>query len=263
MTYSMAVILGIVQGLTEFLPVSSSAHLVIVEYLMGMRNASENITFDILLHLATVVAVIWFYRKDLVAILTGKFVGEGPNQIPKWRLLGFLALSVIATGVAMPFKGVLEDQFASITGVRIFLIINGIALAVLPSLRKSTKGLGQLTWIGALIIGLVQAVAVLPGISRSGWTIMAGLILGLSPREACRYSFLLSIPTILITAVVKAPDMLSSGVNIGAGPAVLGFIVAIAGALAAIPLMIGTVERGKLWGFAIYCVIVGVALFFV
>lgn len=265
MGYFDAIILGIVQGLTEFLPVSSSGHLVILQYFMGMREAAENVTFDLFLHLATLLAVMWVYRVDLKSIFTSKTVGSnngGYEPIPKWRLVGFLTISIIVTGIALPFKDNLETLFESIEGVRIFLLINAVALAVLPLLRKNSNGLGKLTWVGAVVIGLAQACGVLPGISRSGSTIIAGLALGLAPREACRYSFLLSIPTIFLAALVQIPDAITARVSFAPGPAIIGFLCAVGAGLLAIPLLIGVVEKGKLWGFAIYCAVVGIVLFF-
>ena len=261
MTYPIAMLLGLVQGLTEFLPVSSSGHLVIIEYFLKLREATANVTFDIFLHLATVLAVVWVYRRDLKEILVGSKAGEGSLGISRWRLLGLLALSLIATGVVLPFKDSLTTQFENITGVRIFLLINAVALAVLPGLRRGARDLTGLTWLGAVVIGLVQAVGAFPGISRSGSTILAGLLLGLAPREACRYSFLLAIPTILLAGLVQIPDALKAGFQFDAGPASVAFVMALLGGLAAIPLLIGVVEKGKLWGFAVYCAIVGVALF--
>jgi len=261
MTYPIAIFLGLIQGLAEFLPVSSSGHLVIIQYFLKLREATANVTFDIFLHLATVLAVVWVYRRDLKEILTGSKVGEGSLGVSRWRLLGLLALSLIATGVILPFKDSLTTQFDNIAGVRVFLLINAVALAVLPALRRGAKDLTGLTWLGAVVIGLVQAIAALPGISRSGSTILAGLLLGLAPREACRYSFLLSIPTILVAGFVQIPDALEAGFQFDVGPASVAFVVAVLGGLVAIPLLIGVVEKGKLWGFAVYCAIVGLALF--
>lgn len=264
MGYFESILLGVVQGFTEFLPVSSSGHLVILEYLLGFRNAAQNITFDLFLHLATLVAVIWVYRKDLKDIFTSKTIGGDPENlapIPKWRFVGFIAITILVTGIALPFKNQLETLFENIHGVRITLLINAVALGILPFLRKGSFGLGKLTWIGAAVIGLAQAVAVLPGISRSGSTILAGLLLGLSPSEACRYSFLLSIPTIAIAALVQIPDVISGGLAFAPGPMLAGFIFAFAAGLAAIPLLVGLVEKGKLWGFAIYCAVLGLVLF--
>ena len=261
MSITDVLILGLVQGLAEFLPVSSSGHLVFLQVIMGLENIDENIIFDILLHLATLLAVVFVYRTNLKEILTGKAVGEGEDKIPPAKLIGFLALSVLATGVILPFKDSLESLFATISGVRIFFIVNGILLAVLPSLRKGKLGLGRLTWLGAVIIGLAQAVGALPGISRSGSTIMAGLLLGLSPKEACRYSFLLAIPTILAAALVEIPDAIQSGMQIGMVQLLMGSVVALIAGLLAIPLLVGVVEKGRLWGFAIYCVLLGIALF--
>jgi len=262
MNYQQATLLGIIQGLTEFLPVSSSAHLVIVQVFCGLREATENVTFDLMLHLATVVAVLWIYRKDLVAIFKGSEIGE-TDKIKGLKLLWLIALSLLATGIALPFKDIVEEQFGTVNGVRVFLLINAVALALIPQLRKGRSGLGKLRWYSAIFVGVAQAVAVLPGISRSGWTIMAGLLIGLSPREACRYSFLLSIPTMLAAAILQMFDALHEGFNISPVLAIAGFIMALASGIIAIPFLIGATEKGKLWGFAVYCAVLGMALFFV
>jgi len=263
MGYPDAIILGLVQGLTEFLPVSSSGHLVILQYFMGFREAAENVTFDLFLHLATLLAVAWAYRQDLREIAVGRNVGDGDEAIPKWRLLGFLALSLLATGIILPFKDQIETLFETLSGVRILLLINAVALGVLPLLRRGGHGLGRLSWAGAILIGLAQAVGAFPGISRSGSTILAGLLLGLAPREACRYSFLLSIPTILVAGLVQIPDALAAGVAFDPVPSAAGFVVALLAGLLAIPFLVGIVEKGRLWGFAVYCGVVGLALLLV
>jgi len=260
MTVGEAVLLGFIQGLTEFLPVSSSGHLVIIQVFLRLK---ENITFDVFLHIATLLAVIWAYRADLVALLKSDKIGKGDQPIPKWRFLAFIAISLIATGVVWPFKDKLETLFETINGVRVFLIINALGLGFLPLLKRGAKGLGSLNWLGAIIIGLAQAIGAFPGISRSGSTIIAGLLLGLKPSEACRYSFLLAIPTILIAAVTQIPDALTSGSMPALGPAFAGFLVALVVGVISIPFLVGIVEKGKLWGFAIYCGIVGIALFLV
>lgn len=264
MGYLESILLGAVQGLTEFLPVSSSGHLVILEYLLGFRDAAQNVTFDLFLHVATLLAVVWVYRKDLRAIFKSNTIGGTPETlapIPKGRFLLFILVSILVTAIALPFKNQLETLFENVNGVRIFLLVNAVALGVLPFLRKEGHGLGKLTWVGAALIGLAQAVGVFPGISRSGSTILAGLLLGLAPSEAVRYSFLLSIPTIALAALVQIPDVVSGGITFSPGPMVVGFIFALSGGLVAIPLLIGIVEKGKLWGFAIYCAVVGIALF--
>jgi len=262
MGYLDAIILGLVQGLTEFLPVSSSGHLVILQCFMGYEEAMENVTFDVFLHVATVLAVLWIYRANVKEIFTGGSVGEGDNPIPTGRLLLFLIISIVVTGIVFPFRHRMDVLFENISGVRILLIINAIALAVLPRFRRGDKGLGQMTWIGAVVIGLAQAAGAFPGISRSGSTILAGLLLGLAPKEACRYSFLLSIPTILIVAATLIPEAFAAGVAFSPGTIIAGSIFALASGLLAIPFLVGVVEKGKLWGFAIYCAVVGIALFF-
>lgn len=262
MGYLESIILGLVQGLTEFLPVSSSGHLVILQCFMGHEEAIENVTFDVFLHVATVLAVLWVYRSNVKDIFTGESVGEGVKPIPPGRLLLFLAISIIVTGVVFPFRHRMDVLFENIYGVRVLLLINAVALAVLPRFRRGEKGLGQMTWLGAVAIGVAQALGAFPGISRSGATILAGLLLGLAPKEACRYSFLLSIPTILIAAVMLIPDAVSAGVRFSPGIIAAGSIVALMSGMLAIPFLIGVVERGRLWGFAIYCGILGIALFF-
>lgn len=250
-----------IQGLTEFLPVSSSGHLVILQYFLNMRDAVENITFDIFLHLATLLAVVWIYRKDLGRMIRGLDIGEGDQGIKPIKLTLMLLVSLIATGVVLPFKSSIETQFECISGVRIFILLNALILAILPLLRKGRVGLAAITWVGAIIIGLAQAVAVLPGISRSGATIIAGLLLGFSPKDACRYSFLLSIPAVLIAAIIQIPDAIGAGWNIQPGALIAGFLFAFVSSLVAIPVLVGIVEKGKLWGFAVYCGLLGIALF--
>lgn len=263
MGYQQSIFLGILQGLTEFLPVSSSGHLVILQVFMGLTDSGVMVTFDIFLHMATLLAVVWVYRADLKNVLTGKAVGDGNEKIPGMKLTGFIFVSLLATGVILPFKDSIEGLFETLNGVRVLLLINAAALAVLPTLRKGGKTIGSIGWIGAVAIGLAQACGAFPGISRSGSTIIAGLLLGLSPKEACRYSFLLSIPTILVAAVVQIPDAIKSGFVFVPGPMTLGFILSLLSGLIAIPLLIGIVEKGKLWGFSIYCAAVGLGLFFV
>ncbi|MFH1675504.1 MAG: undecaprenyl-diphosphate phosphatase, partial [bacterium] len=249
-----------VQGLTEFLPVSSSGHLVIIEAFFHLK---ETLTFDVFLHIATLLAVVWAYRADLVAVLKSDKIGTGDQPISKWKFIALIAISLVATGVIWPFKDKLESLFETIYGVRVLLIINALALGILPLLRRGAKGLGSLNWLGAVIIGLAQAIGAFPGISRSGSTIIAGLLLGLKPSEACRYSFILAIPTILVAAVTQIPDALKSGAMPPFGPAFAGFMMALIAGLIAIPRLIGIVEKGKLWGFAIYCAIIGIALFLI
>ena len=263
MEFAQSFILGLLQGLTEFLPVSSSGHLVILQSFMGLDDAAKNISYDIFLHIATLLAVSWAYRKDLGYIFASDVVGEGDGAIPKWRLLGFLLISIVATGIVLPFKDGLEAMFESVKGVRVLMIINGAALGILPMLRKGQASLISLSWLGAAIIGLAQAVGAFPGISRSGSTIIAGLLLGLSPREACKYSFLLSIPTVILAALFQIPDAMTLGLAFEIGPAMTGFAIAFIIGLGSIPLLIGIVEKGRLWGFAIYCAFIGIGLFFV
>jgi undecaprenyl-diphosphatase len=260
-----AIILGIIQGLTEFLPVSSSAHLVFITDILGLQ---QNVAFDTLLHLGTLVAVVGYFWKDVVKIITsfissimdifrGKFK-EGLNEKPFKKLSWLLVVGTIPAGLmGILLQKQFEALFSSIIYVGFFLIITGLLLWGAERVKPGNKDVKDISFKNALVIGIAQGIAIAPGISRSGATISAGLFSGLNRELAARFSFLLSIPAILGAALVQAKDITS----FDASTAVLiaGFLSALIFGYLAIKLLLKIIKERTLMVFAYYCWIVGAA----
>jgi undecaprenyl-diphosphatase len=210
MTIIQSIILGIVQGLTEFIPISSSAHLIIVPWLFGWTDpALTSLPFDVALHLGTLVAVLWFFAADWVrliragvASLIERKIGDDPDR----RLAWLLVIGVIPGGIAgVLFESKLDQWFHSpnvpirpmaMLVMAVIIVLLGSTLYIVERLARHTRGLKTVSLKDALIIGVAQALAVFPGVSRSGSTITAGLAVGLEREAAARFSFLLSAPII-------------------------------------------------------------------
>lgn len=262
-----AMIIGIVQGLTEFLPVSSSAHLVFTPYLLGTEST---LAFDTLLHIGTLVAVVVYFWNDLVhmfksfivslADLTrGKFC-DGLREDQFKKLAWMVIIGTIPAGLAgVFFKDFFEGLFTNIPAVGVFLIITGFLLygSEMISRKTSSKaGLKEMTIKNGLIIGVAQACAIAPGISRSGATISTGLFLGIERELAARFSFLLSIPAILGAALVQVHDI-SSLLDVTTSVTVAGFVAAAMSSYIAIKVVLKLISERDLLIFAYYCWIVG------
>lgn len=257
-----AIILGVIQGLTEFLPVSSSGHLVLGQRLMDINTGST--TFEIMVHAATVLATITVFWKDIVMLLKG-----GVNSIMERRMneqssyILKIAVSMIPILIVGLFlKDYVETLFTeSVRFIGFMLLITALLLMVSYFLGKRAKLRNQthaVGWRDALIIGLAQACAVIPGISRSGSTISVGLSLGVSPEKMARFSFLMVLVPILGEAFL---EILDGGLNaeVGAVPMLAGFVSAYLSGLFACGVMVKIVSKGKLYWFAIYCALVGMA----
>ena len=249
-----AVILGLLQGATEFLPVSSSAHLVIGQYLLGID--SPGVMLEIMLHLGTLLSVAVYFRRDIVALLAGA-LDRSADGAPARREIGFLALATLpAVLVALTLSEVIDAAFESVVFVGWMLLVTTL---VLVSSRWTGGESGLLTARIALIIGLAQAFAILPGISRSGSTIVVGLWLGLSGTTAARFSFLMAIPAILGAALFK----LAGGVPVGAIPSLAaGVAVSALTGYAVIAWLMQLIGRGRLYLFAGYTLLAGLVVIF-
>ena len=253
-----AIILGLIQGLTEFLPVSSSGHLEIGHALFGVEG-ENNLIFDIIVHGATVLSTLVVFRKDIVLLFKGLFNFKWNEST---QYLSKLLLSAIPVAIA----GVLfEEQIESLfTGnmllVGCALLVTGSFLSFANFYRKGERKIG---FIDALIIGIAQVLAIVPGISRSGSTIATGMILGNNKSELARFSFLMVIIPILGANFLKliSGDISAQG-NINTLPLFLGFIAAFVAGLLACKWMVNIVRKGKLIYFAIYCAIIGVIAIF-
>ena len=260
MSWLEALILGIVQGLTEFLPVSSSGHLEIGQALLGTAS-EENLTFTVLLHVATVLSTIVVLRREIGQLFVGTFT------TPKWnddkQYVALILLSCIPVFiVGVFFKDEVEQFFGNgLLIVGICLIITATLLALSEYLTKHRAAEGhEVGWKDALIIGCAQAVAVLPGLSRSGSTIATGLLCGVKKESVARFSFLMVLIPVLGDAFLEALDLITgeaTATAIGWLPMVVGFLAAFLTGCAACKWMLGIVRRQKLTYFAIYCLCAG------
>ncbi len=255
MSWIEALILGIIQGLTEFLPVSSSGHLEIGKQILGVE-ASDNLTFTIVVHGATVLSTIVVFRKDIWQLIQGVFRFQWNDET---QYIAKIALSMIPIGiVGVFFKDEVEAIFDSgnmLLLVGCMLLITGVLLAFTFYAKSKEK---SISFKDAFIIGIAQTVAILPGISRSGSTIATGLLLGNKKELVARFSFLMVLVPILgenILSLLK--DDIGTTSPIGAVPLLIGFIAAFISGLLACKAMIKLVKKGKLIYFAAYCAIVG------
>jgi undecaprenyl-diphosphatase len=262
MTLTEAIILGIVQGLTEPLPVSSSAHLVIIPALIpGFHQPS--IFFDVVLHVGTLVAVVFFLRKDIAGIVASlppqKGLGRllpaltGEERTANRRLVLWIVVATFLTGViGVLFKDRIEHLFESVETTAVMLFITGILLFLSDRVKRAKREKSSMNLMDGIVIGLVQAVALIPGISRSGSTITFGIFRGLERKTAARFSFLLSIPAIAGAAVLKAAEMtqIPTGDLIALGA---GFLSAAGTGFLALKLLFVMINRTGLGLFAYYC----------
>lgn len=254
-----ALVLGIIQGLTEWLPVSSSGHLVIGQELLGLP-AGENLVFDLLVHLGTVIAVCIFFRKELGRIILSMFMGKerrGENE-QALRKLGFLLLlgAVPAAVVGVLLTDRIEEVF-DLRLVGVALIVNAVLLLVSERIGAGARR-KRATALDALIIGAFQAVAILPGISRSGSTISGGMLRGLERETAAVFAFLLSVPT-LIGAFAYGLTTLDT-FDLRPAESAVGFSAAFLVGLASISYLLKAVRQGRLWMFSAYCLFLGAAV---
>ena len=255
MDWLEALILGLIQGLTEFLPVSSSGHLELGKAILGVE-IKENVLFTVVVHGATVLSTIFVFWKDIIALFKGLFQFKWNEET---QYLAKIAVSIIPVGiVGVFFKDHLENLFNSniiilVVGIMLFLTASLLAFTYFAKKRESNVTFGK-----AFIIGIAQAIAVLPGISRSGSTIATGLLLGVKKEKVAKFSFLMVLVPILgenVLDIFKGEfTSIESGMVL---PLIIGFIAAFASGLLACKWMINIVKKGKLLYFAIYCFLVG------
>ena len=252
-----AIILGLVQGLTEFLPVSSSGHLAIGKALFGIETA--DLSFEVAVHAATVLATIVVFWKDIWKLLGGLFKWK-LNSETRYILLILLSMIPVFI-VGMFFKDSVESLFGNgLLVVGCALLVTALLLFLSETLtaRRGADG-GKVTWKSALWMGLAQAIAVVPGLSRSGSTIAAGLLSGVSKQEVTRFSFLMVLIPILGEAFLDVVGGDFAASTVGTIPLILGFLAAFVSGLFACKFMIAMVRKARLKWFALYCVLVGAA----
>jgi undecaprenyl-diphosphatase len=263
MTVIQSIFLGIVQGLTEFLPISSSGHLVIIPFLLRWDIPPyEAFVFDVLVQVATLIAVLAFFWKDYYVILRGVFRGlrrRKPFETQPARLGWYLLLSTVpAAAAGILLKDVVEKAFANPMMTAFALFGTAILLTIAERVGKRQRILESVTWSDALIIGLYQILALFPGLSRSGSTIAGGMTRDLNRPAAARFSFLMAVPIMLAAGISATVDLMAIP-NLGTILPVFipGFIAAAVVGYLAIGWLLSFLTRYSLYFFAAYCAIVG------
>jgi len=269
MTIIQALILGIVQGLTEFLPVSSSAHLVLVPFLLNWKlDPTQAFVFDVLVQLGTLTAVIAYFRKDLLTIFkawAGGIRARTPFAEAESRLGWYIILGTIPAGLAgLLLKDKVEAAFSDPMMTAVMLFITAILLTLAEVFTKKTRELEHLSWLDALIVGAFQAISIFPGVSRSGATISGGLFRGLNRQDAARYSFLLSIPIMAAAGLMAFSDLLAvPGLSSFLPLVLVGFIFAALVGYFAIRWFLAFLKSKSLLPFALYCALLSVVVLLV
>ena len=256
MSFWEAILLGIVQGLTEFLPVSSSGHLALFTAILGNDQLpADNLLFTILVHAATAIATIIVFRKDITEILSGIFKKDQPQTR---AFVGHIVVSMIPAVVIGLF---FEAQITALFKTNLVLVGAMLCLTavLLFFTDKASNKKQPITYKIALLIGIAQAVAILPGISRSGATIAVALLIGVNKPQSARFSFLMVIPLILGSMVKSILDQgTAANISFDIVPLSVGFLASLVSGVLACTWMIALVKRSKLSYFAIYCLLVGI-----
>ena len=258
MTILAALILGIVQGLTEFIPVSSTAHLLIGQKLLGVAGG-DAFAFLVLVQLGTVVSLLAYFRAEVVALARAFFAR--PFSTAENRLAWYVILGTVPALVAGKLlKPLVEDLFKDqLFAAAVRLLLASILLALAELLGRRTRRLDSMTWRDAAVVGLFQVLAVFPGASRSGTTISGGMLIGFDRPSAARFAFLLSVPVLLAAGVYEMPDVLRlPDLSSFLLPMAVGFVAAAVAGWLAIGWLIGYLNRRSLYVFAVYCAVAGV-----
>lgn len=267
MTILQAALLGLVQGIAEFLPISSSGHLSVLQNLFGMSDIEGgHIFFDVLLHLGTLTSICYCYWNDIKAMVTelleiaagGKNGREKAGSLPAARLFLMLVLGTLPLFLVLPVNDYVEQLYYKTVFIGAAFILTGCMLFVADKMMPGRKNARTMRASDALIIGVCQAVATIPGLSRSGTTITAGMAVGLDRRFAVKYSFLLSLPAVLGANLLSFVKALGQGIDFSLMPAyIVGMFTAMVSGVVAIRLVHRITSKGKFGMFAYYCWVAG------
>jgi undecaprenyl-diphosphatase len=262
MTLLQSIILGIIQGLTEFLPISSSAHLVITPYLLNWHfPAQDGFIFDVLVQLGTLLAVIIYFRRDLYQIIKAVVYGlihRRPLVDPMSRLGWLLILASIPAVIAgLLFKDSVESVFGNPLGTGLLLLGTAALLVTAELVGKRNRHIDSITWVDAIIIGIFQAISLLPGISRSGSTITGGMIRNIDRTSSARFSFLMSVPVMIGAGALATLDLIKApNFGVQVPTLIAGFVTAAIVGYLSIHWLLAYLVKGRFFLFAIYCVVI-------
>ena len=267
MSILKAAILGLIQGIAEFLPISSSGHLVLFQNLLGMTSAEENILFDILLHFGTLISVAVFYWQDIWEMIKAFFglIGDlfkgkfDINKKPASRFIGLLFVATLPLFVAVIFNDKVEEVFSSTLFVGCALLVTGVILFIVDRIPKGTTDESNTKYKNAFVVGLFQLFAIFPGISRSGSTIFGGTLVGMSKKFAVKFSLLMSLIAILGAVATSVPDISGGALSsVSLSACIVGMAVAAISGFFAIKFLVNMLNKGKFRYFSYYCWTVGI-----
>lgn len=254
-----SVVLGLVQGLTEFLPISSSAHLAIVPRFLGWDDPGA--AYTAVVQIGTELAVVLYFWRDIWTIGTGwlkGLVSADARALPEWRMGWFViigSLPIVLIGLAL--EDLIDRDFRNLWVIATMLIALGVVLGIAERVGRRTRSIESLTWTHAVLLGLAQAAAVVPGVSRSGATISMGLVLGYERAAATRYAFLLAIPAVVGAGLYKLKDVPGGENAYGWGPTLVGTVVSFVVGLAVIHWLLQYVSKHSYAPFVVYRIALG------
>lgn len=262
------IILGIIQGIAEFIPISSSGHLVILEQAEIFKASLNGIGgggmlfINVALHIATLIALILYMWKDIVGIISGFFSGILKRDFnnPDVRAALYILVASIPAGIiGIIFHDIIENIFSSARAAFIFLIINGIILLSTKKIALKDRKLDEIGSVRSLGVGIFQAIAILPGISRSGMTIAGGMLLGIRPMDSARFSFLMAIPAIIGAGILEGVKAAQTGLPDGLIPALAaGMVVTVLAGLVSLRVLFALVRNIRIYLFGLYTIVLGI-----
>jgi undecaprenyl-diphosphatase len=258
MTPLQAIALGLIQGLSEFLPISSSAHLTLLPWLMGWED--PGLAFDVALHFGTLLAVLWYFRMEWLTLIKAAFgiVTTGRIETPEKRKVIYLIVATIPGAIGgLLLQSKAESAFRSPQIIAIALIVMGLVLWLVDKLVDQRRVLGEMRWVDALLIGLSQVIALIPGVSRSGSTITTGRGLRFDRESAAEFSFLMSMPIIAAAVVMEGPKALAGGIS---NELISGVAASAISGWLAISILMRFVTKHSYGIFAFYRIVLGLAV---
>ena len=261
MDFFQAIFLGLLQGLTEFLPISSSAHLILTPALLGWQD--QGVGFDLAVHVGTLLAVVLYFRRDVFGIARDGLVSVARRRIVGHGAMAFyLVIGTVPAGLAgLALLDMIDNELRSPAIIFTTTLVFGLLLGVADWIPKRDRPLDAVRWKDALIVGLAQAVSLVPGTSRSGITITAGLFLGLSREAASRFSFLLAIPITALAAGVKILDVAMMDIAVDWTGFLVGGVTSFVMAITAIHFFLKWLNKVGMWPYVVYRVILAGVIF--
>lgn len=263
MNFFSAIFLGLIQGLAEFLPISSSGHLSFFQNFFGMMESeSQNLFFDVLLHLGTLFAIFIAYWGEIKAMILEFFTMIGVRKLPKGqkpdrlsrRMIAFIIIGTLPLFIVLPFKDKVDSLYSNTLFIGFAFLLTGTLLFLSDRFNRGNKDLKSASIVDILLVGCAQTCAVVPGLSRSGTTVAAGMARGFSREFAVKYSFLMSIPAVLGANILSLIDAVQTGIEWSYMPMYLvGVLVATVSGYLAIRLLKFITQRGSFGGFSYYC----------